>query len=657
MMRRVKQLVTRNGFQFTFLYLKEAYRLVLQVIAGSPDLTYPEKGIWVKRDSYGIPTIIPLHIRVHLQKRDPGKVLVVRLALMLLSIYRVFPTKVKPDLGTIISPFSGISPELPQIEIDRVVKRFVRKKVAFGPFRGFISESAGPNMNVATWASGIDALAFIWYPRQLLCFLKIGLITRSYGYSVWLLLLLLMFGPLYLVFYMVGYGSKLALGKLGVVYDQAGKARVVAITNWWIQLALKPLHESIFRFLKTVPQDGTFDQPAPLELLLKVQNDSKFHSYDLSAATDRLPLSLQRQVLHSLGVRDDLWSGILDFPWVYQRHAVKYAVGQPMGAYSSWAMLALTHHVLVRVCALRVGRDPGAFSDYAVLGDDIAIRDDDVAAEYLRLMAYLGVNISFNKSLVSKDTIEFAKRVISTEGDLTPIGPGNILQASRRKESVAMFVTECVRLGYTPTSNTVLELLRSLPKKFRGEIPIALQVCFGLNGAFNRHGQTDPYSGIVWCSHGEWTPDLLRYCFWEGILSLLFEKYREAVEQSLKDETYFYRNWWKKVRTSGILAGFLANLLILFSPAFWLYASALIKAKEESESTLSSFLKETRKMSGTWQEVRALTLREPLLHPTSLDWRDRSRAKAAYKSLLRLENLIHRTRDEMIVFPGEDGVY
>jgi hypothetical protein len=27
---------------------------------------------------------------------------------------------------------------------------------------------------------------------------------------------------------------------------------------------------------------------------------------------------------------------------------VNYAVGQPMGAYSSWAMLALTHHLILQ---------------------------------------------------------------------------------------------------------------------------------------------------------------------------------------------------------------------------------------------------------------------------------------------------------------------
>jgi len=33
----------------------------------------------------------------------------------------------------------------------------------------------------------------------------------------------------------------------------------------------------------------------------------------------------------------------------------RYAIGQPMGALSSWAMLALTHHLIVQIAAQRVG--------------------------------------------------------------------------------------------------------------------------------------------------------------------------------------------------------------------------------------------------------------------------------------------------------------
>jgi len=40
---------------------------------------------------------------------------------------------------------------------------------------------------------------------------------------------------------------------------------------------------------------------------------------------------------------------------------VRYAVGQPMGALSSWAMLALTHHLIVAMAARRVGFPIGTF--------------------------------------------------------------------------------------------------------------------------------------------------------------------------------------------------------------------------------------------------------------------------------------------------------
>lgn len=34
---------------------------------------------------------------------------------------------------------------------------------------------------------------------------------------------------------------------------------------------------------------------------------------------------------------------------------VRYSVGQPMGALSSWAMLAMVHHAIVQFSAFRAG--------------------------------------------------------------------------------------------------------------------------------------------------------------------------------------------------------------------------------------------------------------------------------------------------------------
>lgn len=87
---------------------------------------------------------------------------------------------------------------------------------------------------------------------------------------------------------------------------------------------------------------------------------------------------------------------------------MRYSVGQPMGAYSSWAAFTLTHHLVVEWAAF-LCHIPN-FKDYILLGDDIVIRNDKVAQKYISIMTKLGVEISQSKTHVSKNTYEFAKR-------------------------------------------------------------------------------------------------------------------------------------------------------------------------------------------------------------------------------------------------------
>jgi hypothetical protein len=104
-----------------------------------------------------------------------------------------------------------------------------------------------------------------------------------------------------------------------------------------------------------------------------------------------------------------------------------------MGAYSSWAMLALTHHCLVQVAAHNVGHTRW-FPHYAILGDDIVIADETVGNEYLRLMTDLGVEISLHKTIRSTTgLLEFAKRFHHrVMGDISPVSP-RLLALSVRK--------------------------------------------------------------------------------------------------------------------------------------------------------------------------------------------------------------------------------
>jgi len=99
-----------------------------------------------------------------------------------------------------------------------------------------------------------------------------------------------------------------------------------------------------------------------------------------------------------------------------------------MGAYSSWATFALSHHVVVRLAAKRAGF-PVSFSNYALLGDDIVIANDVVAAEYRTILEGLGVSVSEHKTHVSQDTYEFAKRWIHRGHEIFGAPLGSLFEA------------------------------------------------------------------------------------------------------------------------------------------------------------------------------------------------------------------------------------
>jgi len=228
----------------------------------------------------------------------------------------------------------------------------------------------------------------------------------------------------------IGYHTN--VGRLSLKEEAAGKVRVFAMVTFWDQVALKPLHDMLFAFLKLINNDATFDQHASVSRCMeKASRAGKSFGYDLSAATDRLPLSLQIAILETIlpgiGI---VWGKLLtDRKYFLLSHKkaykafegpYKYAVGQPMGALSSWAMLALTHHLIAQLAAHRArlhgSQDPCGFwnhewyEGYEVLGDDIVIFDEQVASQYLLLMKELGVPINLAKSVVAKNpTFEFAK--------------------------------------------------------------------------------------------------------------------------------------------------------------------------------------------------------------------------------------------------------
>lgn len=223
--------------------------------------------------------------------------------------------------------------------------------------------------------------------------------------------------------------AKKNLGGLGIKEEAAGKARVFAMVDPFTQWLMKPLYRHLQELLHLLPQDGEKDQVKPIERLLRLYPRGPFFSLDLKAATDRLPVSLQVDLLTPFLGRETacLWRDMLvSREYVLSGIKVIYAVGQPMGALSSWHMLAFFHHAIVQWASFRSGvtRSGDWFDGYAVLGDDIVIANERVANEYLRVLDNIGVEVGLAKSLLSRTgtALEFAKRTFLS----TPRGFFNV---------------------------------------------------------------------------------------------------------------------------------------------------------------------------------------------------------------------------------------
>lgn len=91
------------------------------------------------------------------------------------------------------------------------------------------------------------------------------------------------------------------IGGLSTKAEAAGKIRVFALVDGWTQSVLGPLHDHLFSIIRKLPNDGTFNQYSSVERCMeKAKSYGQSFGYDLSAATDRLPIDLQVAVLQPI---------------------------------------------------------------------------------------------------------------------------------------------------------------------------------------------------------------------------------------------------------------------------------------------------------------------------------------------------------------------
>jgi hypothetical protein len=451
---RCSRLAKKSGLRFLVIYLKAQYVNLQQAVGGMASVDMTPLGARVARRGSYLPAWIPILHRVRIRANDAK---IIRLWMSLFSLYRVieFPWTLKlatiTDSGPNIAHLLPSASDFAKVFWSVVLENFGTdwlwdclndRLEAFQALiaRPFYIPKSTPSTSTFLSGSPIGvmsgAVALLNSPLGV-PYIEFLQLTKSISLLNWLEATAKAYHQYFRDFMP---SMKCSIGKLGFKEEAAGKLRVFALVDCWTQWALKPLHDNLFAILRNIPQDGTFDQGKPLERFSEWKG-KPLYSFDLSAATDRLPVLLQAVVLSSLlgSHFANLWMTLLtartytwnigkESPWRSElgtSGSVMYSVGQPMGALTSWAMLAITHHFIVQWAAFRSGviKSGFWFADYAVLGDDIVIGNKLVAHSYLEIMKDLGVGISTAKSLVSPDGtgLEFAKRFIANGVNLSPI--------------------------------------------------------------------------------------------------------------------------------------------------------------------------------------------------------------------------------------------
>lgn len=174
-----------------------------------------------------------------------------------------------------------------------------------------------------------------------------------------------------------------------------------------------------------------------------------------------------------------------------------------------------------------------SIDNYAVLGDDVVI-PGEIGDSYLSIMTSLGVSISLAKSIISKEHIEFAKRIKTLTGwDYSVIGPGLILSAVRNRFLVALVVAEAYAKRHL-TSYEVPRKISSAPGRITPET-----INFGINALIGVNGLISKAPGFA--PKGEETgsfPDVRhmslsqRMVNYRNLFRILIERHTRAQEQA-----------------------------------------------------------------------------------------------------------------------------
>lgn len=208
------------------------------------------------------------------------------------------------------------------------------------------------------------------------------------------------------------------VGKVAFLQEPGGKLRSVASPYRLFQEALRPFGQELYRVARKMPWDCTHDQSAAFEpIRIALEKGNKVYSVDLSSATDYFPLEIQVACIRPLFSSLDqdyinLWIELSQGFWQLPDSSfIRWKRGQPLGMYPSFAAFTISHGLLLKSLLRKKWN-----GEFYVVGDDVVILDDQLAANYMRTLDQIGCPYSTDKTLESEMIAEFAGKIITSKG-------------------------------------------------------------------------------------------------------------------------------------------------------------------------------------------------------------------------------------------------
>lgn len=268
--------------------------------------------------------------------------------------------------------------------------------------------------------------------------------------------------------------------KINLKEEPWGRLRPFATVDYFTHSALKGFHKWLYNYLERLPEDCTKDQDRGADAIrLWTTFFVDTESADLSEATNAIPILVQREIVQQIAGDEyaELWANIISNRTFKgpTGEDVKYLCGQPMGASSSWPMLAMWHHVIMRTCMtyLKIKWGKDHVENYYVIGDDIAMKGQELFHIYEIAVGILqDVGISKSKGFHSetdlptnylpgdnhKAVAEFAKRIFYNGSEITPVPPDEVVDYCCTPYTLPSMMHSMQRRDYFIDANVAQDL-------------------------------------------------------------------------------------------------------------------------------------------------------------------------------------------------------